>query len=39
MTEGERKHLTVLFSDLSGDTAMSEKLDPEEVKQITVWIF
>ncbi|MBW2704878.1 MAG: zinc ribbon domain-containing protein [Deltaproteobacteria bacterium] len=29
--EGERKHVTVLFSDLAGYTAMSEKLDPEEV--------
>ena len=26
--EGERKHVTVLFSDLSGYTHMSEKLDP-----------
>ena len=26
--EGERKYVTVLFSDLSGYTAMSEKLDP-----------
>ncbi|MBW2433330.1 MAG: zinc ribbon domain-containing protein, partial [Deltaproteobacteria bacterium] len=38
-TEGERKHVTVLFSDLSGYTAMSEKLDPEEVKEITGRIF
>ncbi|MEN8808637.1 MAG: adenylate/guanylate cyclase domain-containing protein, partial [Desulfobacterales bacterium] len=38
-TEGERKHVTVLFSDLSGYTAMSEKLDPEEVKDITGRIF
>jgi class 3 adenylate cyclase len=37
--EGERKHVTVLFSDLSGYTAMSEKLDPEEVKEITGRIF
>ena len=37
--EGERKHVTVLFSDLSGYTAMSEKLDPEEVKKIMSWIF
>ncbi|MGD8985332.1 MAG: adenylate/guanylate cyclase domain-containing protein [Desulfobacteraceae bacterium] len=37
--EGERKHVTVLFSDLSGYTAMSEKLDPEEVKEITSRIF
>jgi class 3 adenylate cyclase len=37
--EGERKHVTVLFSDLSGYTAISEKLDPEEVKEITSRIF
>jgi class 3 adenylate cyclase len=37
--EGERKHVTVLFSDLSGYTSMSEKLDPEEVKEITGKIF
>ena len=37
--EGERKYVTVLFSDLSGYTAMSEKLDPEEVKEITTSIF
>jgi class 3 adenylate cyclase/tetratricopeptide (TPR) repeat protein len=37
--EPERKHVTVLFSDLSGYTAMSEKLDPEEVKEITSHIF
>ena len=35
----ERKHVTVLFSDLSGFTAMSEKLDPEEVKEITAKLF
>jgi class 3 adenylate cyclase len=37
--EGERKHVTVLFSDLSGYTAMCERLDPEEVKEITSRIF
>jgi class 3 adenylate cyclase/tetratricopeptide (TPR) repeat protein len=37
--EGERKYVTVLFSDLSGYTAMSEKLDPEEVKEIMNRIF
>jgi hypothetical protein len=37
--EGERKQVTVLFSDLTGYTAMSEKLDPEEVKEITSRIF
>ncbi|MFW6052706.1 MAG: adenylate/guanylate cyclase domain-containing protein, partial [Desulfosalsimonas sp.] len=37
--EGERKLVTVLFSDLSGYTAMSEKLDPEEVREIMDRIF
>jgi class 3 adenylate cyclase len=37
--EGERKHVTVVFSDLSGYTAMSERLDPEDVKEITGRIF
>jgi class 3 adenylate cyclase len=37
--EGERKQVTVLFSDLSGYTAMSEKLDPEEVKNIMSRVF
>jgi class 3 adenylate cyclase len=37
--EGERKYVTAMFSDLSGYTAMSEKLDPEEVKEITTRIF
>ena len=36
---GERKHVTVLFSDLTGYTAMSERLDPEEVREITSHIF
>jgi class 3 adenylate cyclase/tetratricopeptide (TPR) repeat protein len=36
---GERKHVTVLFSDLTGYTAISERLDPEEVKEITTQIF
>lgn len=31
---GERRVVTVLFADVSGFTAMSEKLDPEEVSQI-----
>ncbi|PKN37434.1 MAG: hypothetical protein CVU62_10625 [Deltaproteobacteria bacterium HGW-Deltaproteobacteria-2] len=38
-THGERKHVTVMFSDLSGYTAMNEKLDPEEVKEIMDTIF
>jgi class 3 adenylate cyclase/tetratricopeptide (TPR) repeat protein len=37
--DGERKHVTVVFSDLTGYTAMSEKLDPEDVKDITSRIF
>src|SRR5436309_3472279 len=32
--EGERKSVTVMFSDVSGFTAMSEKLDPEEVHAV-----
>jgi class 3 adenylate cyclase/tetratricopeptide (TPR) repeat protein len=38
-TDSERKYVTVLFSDLSGYTAMTEKLDPEEVKEITGRVF
>ncbi|MGH7321810.1 MAG: adenylate/guanylate cyclase domain-containing protein [Candidatus Rokuibacteriota bacterium] len=29
--QGERKHVTVLFADVSGFTRLSERLDPEEV--------
>ena len=36
--EGERKHVTVLFSDLIGYTTMSERLDPEEVREVTTHI-
>ena len=32
--EGERKNVTVLFADISGFTALSEKLDPEEVTEL-----
>ncbi len=39
LREAERKRITALFSDLSGYTAMTEKLDPEEVKEITSRIF
>jgi len=28
--EGERKHVTVIFSDMQGSTALSERLGPEE---------
>ena len=38
-SDGERKYTTVLFSDLSGYTTLSEKLDPEEVKEIMSRIF
>ena len=33
-SEGERRHATVLFSDLSGYTVMNEKLDPEVVQEL-----
>ena len=39
ITDHERKHVTVMFSDLSGYTVMTEKLDPEEVKEIMDRIF
>ncbi len=32
--EGESKQITVLFTDVSGFTALSEKLDPEEVRTL-----
>jgi len=35
----ERKHVTIMFSDMSGYTAMTERLDPEEVKAIMSDIF
>ena len=35
----ERKKVTIFFSDISGYTALSEKLDPEEVKDIMSIIF
>jgi predicted ATPase/class 3 adenylate cyclase len=33
-TEGERKYVTVLVSDLSNYTALSRQLDPEEIREI-----
>ena len=30
-TEGETKQVTVLFADISGFTALAERLDPEEL--------
>ena len=38
-SDGERRRITAVFSDLSGYTAMTERLDPEEVKEITGHIF
>jgi predicted ATPase/class 3 adenylate cyclase len=38
-SDEERKNVTVLFSDLTGYTAMSERLDPEDVKEIISRIF
>jgi len=35
----ERKHVTVLFSDITGYTSITERLDPEMVKQLTGSIF
>jgi len=32
--EGERRHATIMLSDLSGYTAMNEMLDPETVQEI-----
>jgi class 3 adenylate cyclase/tetratricopeptide (TPR) repeat protein len=32
--EGERKQVTVLFADISGFTALSERLDPEDIHGI-----
>lgn len=37
--DAERKRVTALFSDLSGYTAITETLDPEDVKEITGRIF
>jgi class 3 adenylate cyclase/tetratricopeptide (TPR) repeat protein len=33
-TDGERRHLTVLFCDLVGSTEMSAQLDPEEWREL-----
>ena len=33
--EGERKQVTVVFADISGFTALSERLDPEDVAVLT----
>jgi len=36
---GERKYVTVLFTDLSGYTTLSQRLDPEAVKDILARLF
>ena len=36
---GERRQITVVFSDLSGFTAMSEQLDPEDMQAVMGVIF
>ena len=33
-TESDRRLVTVMFADISGFTAMSEKMDPEEVSEV-----
>jgi adenylate cyclase len=37
--DAARKQVTVLFTDLTGFTAMSERLDPEDIQEITGEIF
>jgi class 3 adenylate cyclase/predicted ATPase len=32
--EGERRHLTVMFCDLVGSTALSARLDPEDMRRV-----
>jgi class 3 adenylate cyclase len=34
LTAGERRHLTVMFCDVVGSTALSARLDPEELREI-----
>lgn len=38
-TKSERKHVTVFFSDLSGYTALTERLDPEDVRSTLNRVF
>lgn len=34
LPSGERRHLTVMFCDLVGSTALSTQLDPEELREV-----
>jgi class 3 adenylate cyclase len=34
MPNAERRHLTVMFVDLVGSSALSEKLDPEDMREV-----
>ncbi|MCA1786741.1 MAG: hypothetical protein LC657_12265 [Desulfobacteraceae bacterium] len=38
-TPSERKHVTIVFTDLSGYTAMTERLDPEDVRSVLKKVF
>jgi class 3 adenylate cyclase/predicted ATPase len=33
-TSGERRHVTVMFSDLVGSTALSSRMDPEDLREV-----
>ena len=33
-SDGERRHLTVMFCDLADSTALSQRLDPEELREV-----
>jgi class 3 adenylate cyclase len=33
-TTGERRHVTVMFSDLVGSTALSAQMDPEDLREV-----
>lgn len=33
-SEAERRHLTIMFCDLVGSTKLSERLDPEELREV-----
>ena len=34
MSSAERRHLTVMFCDLVGSTALSVRLDPEDLREV-----